>query len=44
MNSDTQEGKNQVIVNTRPAGTGFAKSQLVAKLGVGGTYNAAYSL
>jgi len=39
IHSQTQEGVNQVIVTTRPTGTGYAKSLMVAKLGVGGTYN-----
>ena len=47
IHSQTQEGVNQVIVSTRPSGTSYGNSLLVAKLGVGGTYdpgNAYYSL
>jgi hypothetical protein len=39
INVDTREGANQVIVNTRPAGVGYARSLLAAKLSAGGTYN-----
>ena len=39
-NADSLEGRNQVIVNTRPSGVmGAEKTQLVAVLGVGQTYN-----
>ena len=39
-NADTLEGRNQVIVNTRPSGImGSEKTQLVAVLGAGLAYN-----
>jgi len=38
-NADSPEGRNQVIVNTRPSGIGYEKTQLVAVLGAGLTYN-----
>jgi hypothetical protein len=37
INSGTQEGGNQVLVTTRPTGTGYAPSTLQAKLSAGGT-------
>jgi len=39
INADTREGQNQVIVTTRPAGVGFGKTLMVAKLDAGGIYN-----
>lgn len=47
INANTGMGKNQVIVNTRPTGTGRQNSLLVAMLETGGTYSpgdAYYSL
>jgi len=38
INVDTLEGRDQVIVTTRPAGTGCALISMVAKLSVGGQY------
>eukprot|EP00551_Chaetoceros_affinis_P010625 CAMPEP_0203670402 /NCGR_PEP_ID=MMETSP0090-20130426/6477_1 /ASSEMBLY_ACC=CAM_ASM_001088 /TAXON_ID=426623 /ORGANISM="Chaetoceros affinis, Strain CCMP159" /LENGTH=614 /DNA_ID=CAMNT_0050535253 /DNA_START=69 /DNA_END=1909 /DNA_ORIENTATION=+ len=38
INSGTQEGGNQVTIQSRPLGTGYAESILVAKLSAGGTY------
>ena len=39
IQSETQEGANQVIVTTRLSGTGYSNTLLVAMLGVGGTYS-----
>lgn len=36
MNVDVADGRNKVIVTTRPSGLGYGESLLVAKLGVGG--------
>jgi hypothetical protein len=38
MNDGTQEGPNQVLVTTRPPGTGYATSDLVAKIASLGIY------
>eukprot|EP00551_Chaetoceros_affinis_P003807 CAMPEP_0203661788 /NCGR_PEP_ID=MMETSP0088-20131115/59787_1 /ASSEMBLY_ACC=CAM_ASM_001087 /TAXON_ID=426623 /ORGANISM="Chaetoceros affinis, Strain CCMP159" /LENGTH=774 /DNA_ID=CAMNT_0050524481 /DNA_START=1 /DNA_END=2326 /DNA_ORIENTATION=+ len=38
INSGTQEAGNQVTIQSRPLGTGYAESILVAKLSAGGTY------
>jgi len=38
INANTVEGGNQVIVTTRPSGTEYGMTDMVAKLGVGGTY------
>lgn len=37
-NSGTLEGGNQVLVHSRPTGTQYGESKLLAKLNAGGTY------
>jgi hypothetical protein len=39
INSGTREGQNQVLVHKRQQGTGYATSELMAKLNAGGVYN-----
>lgn len=38
INSGTVEGANQVLVHSRPTGTGYAESKLLAKLNAGGSF------
>jgi len=39
VNSEPGEGANQVLVHSRSAGSGYAESTLLAKLGVGSSYS-----
>ena len=39
INADTGEGANQVLAHSRPAGNGFTRSFLLAKLSAGETFN-----
>ena len=39
INAETGEGANQVLVHSRPAGNGFTRSFLLAKLSAGETFN-----
>ena len=39
VNSNPGEGKNQVLLHSRPSGLGYGESRLVAKLSAGGSYS-----